>query len=690
MTEVTQQRTLPPNPVDDGLDPLGDLDAIDAQKATKNRAKVGSARPSSLLYTYGPGAIMDLPHFTVMPAGLDDWEKVWARRPSVPTIHAPRLLDAVRRFPGHWNVGELRPFPWAPKQTQFSKETDDLGVPARVFPQWLRCPGCDLLGPLTRFDYVNTNPFRPDRARFEHAGCPKAPKGRKVGIQAVPARYLLACPDGHLDEFPYDWWVHEGGYCPTPGVTSATLKMTERAGGKGASATVHCAPCGASRPMNQAQGEVGRAKLPACRARHPHLGMFDPRGCTAETRLMLLGASNLWFAATQSIVVMPEAEKAVPSTLGFQLLEAVGAKRLEKYGDDLARYRDYLDEEDSPLAAWSDEQLAAAITQAHEPEPTAEEQLVALGEWDPIDLLVPEWNYLQIDPIGPRHEGDALSGLALTKQPVHANLSSRGVSRVLSVDRLRKVNAVVGFTRIDEMERANDMPARIVPLTRSGRPTWTVATLDKGEGVYLQLDEGRVTAWEQRVLDARSWRADAVDLWEAHRESHERNFANRYSDTAVGDAEGRFKPPRYWLLHTLSHVLIREMAMYSGYSAASLSERVYAWDETDDRPPAAGLMIITTASDSDGTLGGLVQLSKPEKLKRVLERALTRARRCSSDPVCGQRVPKEPEDFLHGAACHTCAMASETSCERANRFLDRRFLVNLPGFMGYGFFEQSA
>jgi hypothetical protein len=32
--------------------------------------------------------------------------------------------------------------------------------------------------------------------------------------------------------------------------------------------------------------------------------------------------------------------------------------------------------------------------------------------------------------------------------------------------------------------------------------------------------------------------------------------------------------PRYWLVHTLAHALIRELAMASGYSAASLSERL--------------------------------------------------------------------------------------------------------------------
>lgn len=125
--------------------------------------------------------------------------------------------------------------------------------------------------------------------------------------------------------------------------------------------------------------------------------------------------------------------------------------------------------------------------------------------------------------------------------------------------------------------------------------------------------------------------------------------------------------------------------MNCGYSAASLSERIYAWEEAGGRPAAAGLLICTTASDSDGTLGGLVQLSEPARLESIVTGALYRATRCSSDPVCAVRTPQDPEDFLHGAACHCCVMASETSCERANRFLDRRFLVDLPG-SSLGFF----
>ena len=76
-------------------------------------------------------------------------------------------------------------------------------------------------------------------------------------------------------------------------------------------------------------------------------------------------------------------------------------------------------------------------------------------------------------------------------------------------------------------------------------------------------------------------------------------------------------------MHTFAHVLIREMAMRCGYGAASLSERIYAWPAAPTaRPPAAGLLICTTASDSDGTLGGLVALSEPDRLASIVHGAL--------------------------------------------------------------------
>ncbi|WP_291414600.1 DUF1998 domain-containing protein [Actinophytocola sp.] len=661
------------------VDPLGDADK-EADKATKhNRAKVGSGRPSSLLYTYGPGAIMDLSQFTIMPTGLDDWDRIWNRRDGVPQIRAPRLREVVGRMLQSRDV-QLRPHPWQPKKSSLSSEGNDLGVPARVFPQWLRCTGCDMLGMLSQFDYHNTHPFRTDLACFEHGKCTgrTGDKTRRTARRsAVPARYLLACVNGHLDEFPYEEWVHHGKPCTQ--AQFPALKMVDRTAGKGASAVIGCASCGLRRPMNEAQGEAGKAKLPRCRGRHPHLDAFEPGGCRNETRLILVGASNLWFPATQSIIVMPESDEEQTGELANQIRVALGEK-LAKYRDNLDLLRDLLDSAKVDVTALSDDDLSQAVTTASAPLASVEEQEAWLRDWDPVDLLVPEWRYLLKDPQGDHH-GDPVSGLTLSKRDRDPDLQPE-ITRVLAVERLRKVNALVGYTRIDDMDRVGDLPQRLAPLTRTSRPAWTVATEDRGEGIFLQLDEQKVAAWERRIL--------ATDVWHAHRDAHSRNFYRRFSDTAKDvDPDTRLKPPRYWLVHTFAHVLIRGLAMTCGYSAASLSERLYAWPEADGRSAAAGLLICTTASDSDGTLGGLVQLSEPARLERVVTAALFRATRCSSDPICAMRKPQDPEDFLHGAACHCCVMASETSCERANRFLDRRFLIDLPGGSGLGFFGRA-
>ena len=74
--------------------------------------------------------------------------------------------------------------------------------------------------------------------------------------------------------------------------------------------------------------------------------------------------------------------------------------------------------------------------------------------------------------------------------------------------------------------------------------------------------------------------------------------------------------PRHILLHTLAHLLMRQMSLDCGYSSASLRERIYSDEKM------AGLLIYTSTPDSDGSLGGLVRQTKPsEKFDAVLRSA---------------------------------------------------------------------
>ena len=107
--------------------------------------RVGGVRPSQMIHTYGPGAVMDLPQLSVVLAGTDDWKLDHTER-----ILEPRLIGAVRSVPGCHRVAEFRTPPWQEETPNPFDEWARIGVPVHPFPRWLRCTQCDLLAPVDR------------------------------------------------------------------------------------------------------------------------------------------------------------------------------------------------------------------------------------------------------------------------------------------------------------------------------------------------------------------------------------------------------------------------------------------------------------------------------------------------------------------------------------------------------------
>ena len=140
---------------------------------------------------------------------------------------------------------------------------------------------------------------------------------------------------------------------------------------------------------------------------------------------------------------------------------------------------------------------------------------------------------------------------------------------------------------------------------------------------------------------------------------------------------------RFVLLHSLAHALIRRLCLNAGYSSSALRERIYS--AAGDNP-MAGLLIYTASSDSEGSLGGLVDQAAPDRLGPVLLDALHDAHVCAQDPLCGTGELGGAAG-LNGAACHACLLLAETSCEAGNRFLDRAVLGETVGLFDRWFFR---
>lgn len=191
-----------------------------------------------------------------------------------------------------------------------------------------------------------------------------------------------------------------------------------------------------------------------------------------------------------------------------------------------------------------------------------------------------------------------------------------------------------------------------VPPNIVGKTEWLPAMELYGEGIFLTLDEERLLQWESHTQ------------------------VNKRLDGMLGRfvESGNDKPnpltSRFLLLHTLSHLLMREIESEGGYPAASLQERIYS----SSSPKAmAGLLIHVAVPDIAGSLGGLAELSEPDRFMGILNRAIEHAHWCSFDPVCSEHEGQGP-GMLNRAACHGCALVPDPACDYGNTLLDRVFV----------------
>ncbi|WP_445518337.1 DrmB family protein [Streptomyces sp. NEAU-174] len=605
--------------------------------------RVGELRPSQLLHTYGVGSVTDLPNLSTLVLGLDHWELERAK-----PLAEDRLLAAVRRRLGS-QVTTLRTPPYLQETTDPFGDWSRVGVPVALFPRWLRCSReqCNQLSPaLSGLFELEEHFFRPENTRYVH-NCFGSGRRRPT---AVPARFLIACSAGHMDDFPWQYFVHRGADPPA----ECTLTLVERGTtGEAANVFVQCS-CDnvAARSMAEAMGRRGEQELPACRGHHPHLGTFAE--CDKKVRTIALGATNSWFASQLRVFSLPRAEEPLAQAVrehwgSLQLLAAVPAEAAKMLLPTQACWPE--------LEPYGVDEVWKAVTE----EATLSTGTVTdeAAEDEDFDLATPEWEAFTAPR---RHE---LPDFTTDHEPV-PHTASNWLDRVVLVHRLREVSALTGFTRIDApewMPQDDDPGTLAAPLTREP-PTWVPCAELRGEGVFLALREEQLAQWETRP--------DVITRERTLKAAHLRWCLAR-------GVEPQWPGIRYVLLHTFAHTLIRQFALECGYGASGIAERIYA--RAGNRP-MAGILLYTAAPDSEGTLGGLVSLGDRDRLGPLITQALEEARLCSSDPMCAEHDPRV-HSRLHGAACHACLFAAETSCERGNHYLDRALLVEtLAGDLG--------
>ena len=176
-----------------------------------------------------------------------------------------------------------------------------------------------------------------------------------------------------------------------------------------------------------------------------------------------------------------------------------------------------------------------------------------------------------------------------------------------SINKLKAATALLGFQRGQGKFNCASKDSNFIPAFEVS-----------GEGIFLNIGYEKVKNWLDKNPDFDKRKKILSD----RAKKDFRDHPSLYSETG------------FVMLHSLSHALLRQISLECGYGINELKERVYF----SHKNKMAGILIYTSSSDSSGSLGGLVRMSRPEYFNGMFENAVNNSMNCSNDPICSESI----------------------------------------------------
>ena len=599
-----------------------------------------SVRAAQAVLQYSVGAMVDFPDQTLITAAPETWSET------------QRIYDD--RFAKALGVDYFA----LPTKISYSR-----------FPEWYFCPKCRKFQPIDKWIAEYQRRSKPKALEIDphmtrHMQCMDCRQ------DLVVARIVTVCEHGHINDFPWVKWVHKQSKKAICGSPSLSFK-TGASGTEGLEGLSISCSCGAYTTLKGAfekdcfetLDKDAEEEIFRCEGGHPH--KHEKGKCILHPRTVQRGSSSVYFPVVySSLVIPPYADKLNAK------IEKTGA-----FADCMTIIADEEPEErigtiTRRLSKWV-EKIASEIGA-----PKSSVEAILSRKWldeGKVEIDVTSVKYRA-------EEYEALSGEISTPSGSLGDFSREGIRKELFqdklpyvksislIDKVRVVNALIGFSRINPVSSKDDTGFVHVkePETR-----WYPAYEVRGEGIFIEFEQSDIDAW-----------IAANPLVIGRTKKINDNYANSF----FALNHPRTITPKLLLLHTISHLLIKQLSFECGYSIANLSERLYCADESDGKE-MAGVFIYTASGDSEGTLGGLVRQGKPDAFPQIFKRAIDGARTCSNDPVCILSGGQGRES-LNLAACHACALLPETCCEERNGFLDRGVVIGTYENPEIGFYNN--
>jgi hypothetical protein len=604
----------------------------------------GKLRPNQIITTFGPGSIIQLQHDSVLVMGID----FWAHKSEYPIKHHHYLEKICRKE--HFRMPMV-------------SDSKQNVVSCRSFPSWGFCPYCKKL------QKHESLPSRGIEFRCE----------KHSWNELLPARFILTCENGHLEEFPWNEWAHikdlaKNDYtveiCDKPDLRWYSSEKSSSI----SDSRIHCINCKKGNFVGKAFAPEGLpTSFKKCSGQIPWLeksqkciqsnGDNDSGQTTEPVMRAVLGrSSSIYYPQTITGLIIPELRHEIAQEIMKSDFKAGLNAMRENAGWTLEQIAEKYKSLDDLRATYGVEKMKDFLEKIYGDNPkiteaSTEFDLRDIEYHDIMDTDFPGDDEIKIESV------DISNGSAIEH-----------ISQLKKFHRLAVLKVLRYFTRIrppNPLESEKEIGTRICHVGKSSTRKWLPCVANKGEGIFFSLDQNDLNSWEKLsgVKDRCKALLEGLEEWSSVKE---------WDKTAV-------ITPKYVLLHSLSHVLIREIAKHAGYNEASISERIYIGDDYN------AILLYTSGSSGDGSLGGLVRLGEPNEFGKILKNAIQNSRICTRDPLCieedayAKKINKIPlHARLNNAACFGCMLIPETSCENFNKLLDRKLLFDQE----IGFFHE--
>lgn len=625
-------------------------------------------RASSIVFPFGVGAMMDLQEGVFMTSSCDYWNSK-----NLSIIHDERL-EKVLKVEGF--------------KSPVNRDKDDnlnkIFIPLVKFPRWMFCPKCRSFKPLEDWEKQYKILYGKEYVMQKNI-CPKCK------VKLSPARIVTVCEEGHIDDFPWIQWVHYKNHkkiCEKPEIYIKTSGVSSGLEG----ITIECKTCNIKSNLSnifdksknvfkileekaKEEGILNEDYLLNCNGNRPWDGENDK--CLLYPTALQRGATNIYFPKVESSILIPPYSDKInimieeSATYNALLITLHSLKQCNTDNDVIKNIIDNSYENIRKEISVNKNVDISIIKKIVDRKLLNDEVIVEENKYESrtkykeeeYKALIGEFGYDISDQQDFKIE--EVEGCKYNKDYI---------DKIVLIHKMKEVRAFIGFSRINApdnniMEVDDNNTSKLIrPLKNK---SWYPAIEVKGEGIFIKINEDVINSWIESDVEIDK-RAKELD--------------KKYNKIlSLREHSSRNISSKFLFLHTLSHIIIKELSFKCGYSSTSLRERVYC-NELESDYHMSGILIYTANGDSEGTLGGLVRQGREDKLPQIIDSAIEKARLCSSDPVCSESRG-QGRDALNLSACYSCTLVSETSCEEFNTLLDRAMLVGTLDKPELGFFN---